>query len=249
MSLDIITSDALDTPHGFFTRKGGASSGIYAGLNCGHGSDDQTDMVAMNRSRVADALGATWLTTVHQTHSARAIRVETAEDTEGEQADALVTTTPGLAIGILTADCQPVLFADREAGVVGAAHAGWAGALGGVLEATVAAMEAAGAERQRINAVIGPSLSQRNYEVGPEFVERFVDEDRENARFFAGGEGDRAMFDLTGFGLSRLRAAGVGTAEWTGHCTYAEPERFFSYRRSVHLSEPDYGRLIAAIRL
>ena len=161
----------------------------------------------------------------------------------------MVTATPGLALTILTADCQPVLFADAEAGVIGAAHAGWRGALDGVLEATLDAMEALGASRATTVAVIGPSISQRAYEVGPEFFEAFCDSDPDYARFFAGGQGDRMQFDLPAFGLHRLREAGVGEALWTRHCTYSEPERFYSYRRSVHRKEADYGRLIAAIRL
>ena len=161
----------------------------------------------------------------------------------------MVTDRPGLGLAILTADCAPVLFADHQAGVVGAAHAGWGGALGGVLEATVEAMLGLGAARGRITAVIGPVISQRAYEVGPEYVERFLDDDPGNARFFAGGQGDRAMFDLPGYCLERLRAAGLGLAEWTGHCTYSDEERFFSYRRACHRGEEDYGRLVAAIAL
>jgi len=168
---------------------------------------------------------------------------------EKPRADGMVTNVPGLALSVLAADCQPVLFADAEAGVVGAAHAGWRGALGGVLEATVDAMEALGARRANIAAVIGPAISQRAYEVGPEFFEDFLAEDPEYARFFAGGEGDRMQFDLPGFGLYRLRQAGVGSAEWTRHCTYSDPDRFFSFRRTTHAGEADYGRLISCIRL
>jgi YfiH family protein len=160
-----------------------------------------------------------------------------------------VTDRPGVALGVLTADCAPVLFADPEAGVVGAAHAGWKGALGGVLEATLDAMTGLGARRERIRATVGPAISQRAYEVGPEFVERFLDEDPNTARFFAGGAGDRAMFDLPGYCLARLRSAGLGDAEWTGHCTFSDEARFFSYRRATHRGEPDYGRLVAAIAL
>ena len=252
MTLEIITSELLNgVRHGFFTRKGGASSGVFEGLNCGLGSTDQTEMVAINRSRASSALGIgdDELVTVHQTHSATAVRVNGGEGTTGLRADAIVTATPGIAIAVLTADCQPVLMADREAGVVATAHAGWKGALDGILEATLTEMEAQGARRERTMAVIGPTISQTAYEVGPEFVERFVDEDRENARFFASGEGDRAHFDLPAYGLHRLRQAGVGKAEWTRHCTYSDPERFFSYRRSVHAKEADYGRLLSAIRL
>lgn len=251
MTLEILTSDSLSPlRHGFFTRKGGASSGIFEGLNCGLGSSDQADMVTINRERAAHALGASSATlmTVHQVHGTRALTVEQ-PSSERPKADALVTSRPGLLLGILTADCMPVLYADHIGGVVGAAHAGWKGALDGILEATLDAMEAAGAERRRIHAVIGPSISQPAYEVGPEFLERFLDEDPDSARFFASGEGDRAQFDLPAFGLHRLRQAGVGHAEWTRHCTYSDPERFYSYRRSTHSKQADYGRLIAAIRL
>ena len=251
MTLDIIRSDALEgTQHGFFGRRGGASSGVFQGLNCGAGSSDQAEIVALNRARVAEAMGVgpTGLVTQYQTHSRDVVTVSDAAH-YGQTADAMVTDRPGLALGILTADCQPVLFADADAGVVGAAHAGWRGARDGVLEATLDAMEALGAQRKSIKAVIGPSISQSAYEVGPEFVEDFVNDDPDNARFFANGAGDRAHFDLPSYGLARLREAGVGQAEWTGHCTYADESRFYSYRRSVHQKEADYGRLIAVIRL
>ena len=249
--IEIITSDMLPPlSHGFFTRKGGASSGIFQGLNCGPGSSDLTDAVAINRARVAAALDVPpdYLQTVHQIHSADVVTL-TAPLEIRPRADAMVTATPGIALGILTADCQPVLFADMTTSVIGAAHAGWRGVKDGVLEATLDAMEALGATRANINAVIGPCISQAAYEVGPEFVESFLDDDPDHARFFAGGKGDRALFDLPAFGLARLRAAGVGHAEWTRHCTYSDPERFFSYRRTTHLSEADYGRLISVIRL
>lgn len=251
MTLEIITSDSLaPLRHGFFTRRGGASSGVFAGLNCGRGSSDQRDIVTINRARVAEAMGveADHLLGVHQVHSARAVAVNSPM-TEPEQADAFVTATPGLAISVLTADCQPVLFADAKAGVIGAAHAGWRGALDGVLNATVAGMEDLGANRADIQAVIGPTISQAAYEVGPEFFEDFRAEDPEFARFFAQGKDDRMMFDLPAFGLHCLRKAGVGHAEWTRHCTYADAKRFYSYRRTTHAQEADYGRLIAAIRL
>lgn len=249
--IEILTSDALaPLSHGFFTRKGGASSGIFQGLNCGPGSSDLSEAVAINRARVAAAMDVppTHLQTVHQVHSADVVTL-TEPLADRPRADAMVTATPGLALGILTADCQPVLFADRQAGVIGAAHAGWRGVKDGVLEATLAAMEALGADRARTTAVIGPCISQAAYEVGPEFLESFLDDDPEHARFFAGGTGDRAMFDLPAFGLARLRAAGIGHAEWTRHCTYADEERFFSYRRTTHRGEADYGRLISVIRL
>ena len=161
----------------------------------------------------------------------------------------MVTDQPGVALGVLTADCQPVLFADADAGVIGAAHAGWKGAQGGVLGATVDAMERLGAKAPRIRAVIGPTISQRSYEVGPEFFDTFTADAPENDRFFIQGTGDRLMFDLPAYGLHRLREAGVGHAEWTRHCTYSDPSRFFSYRRTTHAGEADYGRLIAAICL
>ena len=251
MTLEILTSEALSPlRHGFFTRRGGASSGVFAGLNCGTGSTDQSDIVRINRARVARAMGVPpeHLQGVHQVHSTKVVTLD-APLAEKPRADALVTATPGLALSVLTADCQPVLFADREAGVIGAAHAGWRGALDGVLEATVRAMEALGAVRDRVAAVIGPAISQRAYEVGPEFLDAFLAEDARNARFFAQGEGDRMQFDLPAFGLHRLREAGVGRAEWTRHCTYSDADRFFSYRRSTHAKEADYGRLIAAIAL
>lgn len=251
MTLEVITSDALaSVKHGFFTRKGGASSGVYAGLNCGYGSSDQQEIVAINRARVADWMGVpeASLCGVHQIHSATVKALDRPQCTK-PQADAMVTATPGLALSVLSADCQPVLFADAEAGVIGAAHAGWRGALDGILGATVDAMVTLGARRENISAVIGPSISQAAYEVGPEFLDDFRAADDSAMRFFAQGDGDRYLFDLPGYGLHSLRAAGVSVAEWTRHCTYAEPARFFSYRRSVHAREADYGRLIAAIRL
>lgn len=255
MTLEILTSDLLaDTRHGFFTRRGGASSGIFEGLNCGLGSSDQRQAVTMNRARVAEAMDvpAEALGRVHQVHSADVLTVSEADQADlqaGAKADAMVTNVPGIALSILTADCQPVLFADAKARVVGAAHAGWRGALDGVLEATLAAMEALGADRANTSAVIGPTISQRAYEVGPEFFDDFIAQDPENARFFANGEGDRYLFDLPSLGLHKLRSAGVGATQWTGHCTYSDPARFYSYRRTTHLKEADYGRLISCIRL
>ena len=249
-TLEIITSDALPVRHGFFTRKGGASSGIFAGLNCGAGSTDLTEAVQINRDRVAEAMDVTpdRLVGVHQVHSADVVHIS-GPQFDRPKADALVTATPGIALSILTADCQPVLFSDPQAGVIGAAHAGWRGSVDGVLEATLDAMEQLGAKRANVTAVIGPCISQRAYEVGPDFFDSFLADDRENARFFANGTGDRMLFDLPAFGLHRLRSAGVGHAEWTRHCTYNDPERFFSYRRTTHAGEADYGRLISVIRL
>lgn len=250
MTLEILRSESLPVRHGFFTREGGASSGVFSSLNCGLGSSDQREMVSINRARVARAMEVEpeQMVGVYQVHSADVVTLDAPTEAL-EKADAMVTNRPGLALAILTADCQPVLFADAEAGVVGAAHAGWRGALDGILEATLDAMEDLGASRDRTTAVIGPSISQRAYEVGPEFIERFIEDDPDNTRFFANGKDGHYQFDLVGFGLHRLRSAGVGTAEWTGHCTYSDPKRFYSYRRSVHLSEADYGRLISVIRL
>ena len=251
MTLEILTSELLNTVHhGFFTRRGGASSGIFQGLNCGVGSSDQKEVVTLNRARVAEAMNVapTALVGVHQVHSPD-VAVITGATEARPRADAMVTKTPGLALGILTADCQPVLFADAEAGVIGAAHAGWRGALDGVLEATVAAMEDLGADRANISAVIGPSISQRAYEVGPEFFEDFLQKDPDHSRFFANGREGRYQFDLPGLGLHLLRQAGVGQAEWTRHCTYSDAELFYSYRRTTHAGEADYGRLISCITL
>lgn len=251
MTLDRITHNLLDpVTHGFFGRKGGASSGVYAGLNCGVGSFDQHDIVAINRARVAVAMGVEpdHLMGVHQVHSADVVSVDQPSP-DRPRADALVTKTPGIALSVLTADCQPVLFAETQAGVIGAAHAGWQGAVDGVLGATVDAMCNLGAARDNIIAVIGPCISQRAYEVGPEFLERFIDADPDNARYFANGNDGKYQFDLPGFGLGCLRAAGIKQAEWTRHCTYSDEVRFYSYRRSVHHKEPDYGRLIASITL
>jgi YfiH family protein len=252
MTLEILTSDALSPlRHGFFTRRGGASSGVFSGLNCGLGSSDQSDVVTINRGRVAQAMQVTpdRLIGVHQVHSADVVTLSGPILAPGTRADALVTDQPGLALAVLTADCMPVLLADPDAGIIAAVHAGWRGALAGILEATVAAMEQLGAERDAVVAVIGPCISQRAYEVGPELLAAFEAEDPDHAWFFANGTGDRLMFNLPGFGLSQLRAAGVGHAEWTGHCTYGQPDLFYSYRRSVHANEADYGRLLSAIRL
>jgi hypothetical protein len=254
MTLEYLTSEALVPRHGFFTRKGGASSGIFAGLNCGTGSSDLAEIVAINRTRVINAMGVTpeALVTVHQVHSAIAIAITAPLNLpapDRPRADAIVTATPGLLLAVLTADCQPVLFSDPRSGVIAAAHAGWKGALAGVLEATLDAMETLGARRDDIAAVIGPSISQAAYEVGPDFLDLFLADDPGHARFFANGRNGRYQFDLPGFGLHRLRSAGVGQATWTGHCTYNDPDRFFSYRRTTHAGEADYGRLISVIRL
>lgn len=239
--------------HGFFTREGGVSGGIYASLNSGIGSDDDPGHVAENRARMAQRLGVVpeRLLTAYQVHSpavAVAERPWTIE--ERPQADAIVTRRPGLAIGVSTADCGPLLFADDTARVIGAAHAGWRGAIAGVIEATVAAMEGLGAERTRIVAALGPLIRQPNYEVGQGFVDVFLQADAGHARFFEPSpRAGHALFDLPGFIAARVAQAGIGRFEDLGLCTYADPDRFFSYRRTVHRGEPDYGRHVNAIVL
>lgn len=247
MELKPITSPRLTAPHGFFTRHGGVSTGVFASLNCGYGSPEAPELIAENRARIAAHVGVApeRLYAVTQTHSADVVTINTPEDyAAGTKADAMVTSAKGIALGVLTADCAPVLFQDAETGVVGAAHAGWRGAFGGVLESTITAMQALGA--QDITAVVGPCISQKNYEVGPEFFETFMDENAEYARFFVNAPQEKYLFDLPCFALHRLRQAGV-SAEWTGHCTYAAPETFYSYRYSQHNALPSYGRLLSAI--
>ncbi|MCX5517155.1 peptidoglycan editing factor PgeF [Kaistia defluvii] len=252
-----ITADALSAlpgiRHGFFTRQDGVSEGIYASLNCGVGSADERAHVLENRARVAADLGvaADRLATPYQVHSPDVVTVDMVWPAgEGPKADAVVTNRPGIAIGVGTADCGPVLFADGEAGVVGAAHAGWKGAFTGVLEATVAAMESLGARRERIVAVLGPTISQSAYEVGPEFRARFLESDEAHDAFFTpSGRAGHHQFDLPAFIGMRLRAAGLGTVNDLALCTYADPARFFSYRRTTHAGEPDYGRLLHAITI
>lgn len=237
--------------HAFFTRCGGVSSGIYDSLNGGVGSNDDPGNVTQNRARMASALGvdAGHFVTAYQVHSPNvAVAEKPWAASERPKADAIVTRTPGLAIGVTTADCGPVLFADEKAGVIGAAHAGWRGALTGVLEATLDAMEKLGANRNDIVAALGPMIRQPNYEVGPEFIEAFIAEGSGNERFFKPGlRSGHHLFDLPGFIESRLRYAGLGSVEDLELCTYAEPDRFYSYRRSQHRAEVDYGRHISAI--
>ena len=239
--------------HGFFTRSGGVSQGVYASLNGGVGSNDVPDKVAENRARMATALGVApdRFLTPYQIHSPDVVVADQPWTHESRpRADAIVSRTPRLAIGVSTADCGPLLFADAEAGVIGAAHAGWRGALTGVIEAAVAAMEELGAERERMVAALGPTISQPNYEVGPEFVARFLAADAGNTRFFvASPREDHAMFDLAGYIAARVQRAGIGKFEDLALCTFAEPKRFFSYRRTTKQSEPDYGRHINAIAL
>lgn len=239
--------------HAFFTRSGGVSLGVYSSLNGGVGSNDTPEKVAENRARMAAALGvhAGRLLTPFQIHSPNVVVVKEPWTRDSRpRADAIVTQTPRLAIGVSTADCGPLLLADNKAGVIGAAHAGWRGALLGVIEATVASMEQLGADRSRIAAALGPTIRQPNYEVGPEFVERFLAADSANARYFTPSQREgRALFDLCGYIAQRVERAGIAQFEDLGLCTYEEPERFFSYRRSTHGGEPDYGRHINAIAL
>jgi YfiH family protein len=239
--------------HAFFTRSGGLSDGVYESLNGGIGSDDAPANVAGNRTRMAAALGVAPenFLTAYQIHSPDVVTVERPWMPDARpRADAVVTRVPGIAVGVSTADCGPILFADARARVVGAAHAGWRGAFTGVIEATIAAMEACGADRADIVAAAGPMIRQPNYEVGPEFVARFAAADRTNDRFFKPGERDgHPMFDLAGYIVGRLSAAGIRCVEDIGRCTYADAVNFYSYRRSVHRNEADYGRHINAIAL
>jgi len=238
--------------HAFFTRQGGVSEGIYASLNGGIGSSDDPERVKENRRRMAEALSVApdALISVYQVHSAEAVVVDGPWGAERPKADAMVTKVPGLALAITTADCGPVLFADAESGVIGAAHAGWRGAVTGVLESTIQAMERLGAQRSRIVAALGPTISQKAYEVGPEFVHRFAEEAPGHDRLFQASEKPgHAMFDLPGFIGARLKASGIERFTNLDLCTYSDEERFFSYRRTTHRQEPDYGRLISAIAL
>ena len=237
--------------HGFFGREGGVSTGLYASLNCGPGSRDDPAAVAENRARAAAALGAgSRLVSLSQIHSPFVHLVgpgwDAARHPEG---DGMVTATPGLALGVLTADCAPVLFADPMARVIGAAHAGWKGAFGGVLEATVAAMESLGARRENIHAAIGPCISAANYEVGAEFRARFLEADPANARFFKQGRPEHCHFDLQGYAAERLVAMELAAIEGSRVCTYPAENGFFSFRRTTHAGEADYGREISAIVL
>ena len=239
--------------HGFFTREGGVSTGIYASLNCGLGSDDNPEHVLENRARVASRLGTNleWLVSPYQTHSATAVVAETPWPRDkAPRADAVVTAMPGLAIGISTADCAPVLFADPHARVVGAAHAGWRGALSGVIEATIERMTELGARRADISAVVGPAISGPSYEVGEEFKAQFLSADPANATFFLRPDGAaKPHFALSRYVCARLQAAEIGVSEDLDVCTYDDESRLFSYRRTTHRGEPDYGRQISAIVL
>lgn len=249
-SVDVIRAASLAAaPHGFLGRRGGVSTGAIDGLNVGYGSGDDRAAIAENRARaVAAVLPGAGLATVHQVHGAAAVVAEQAwPNDERPRADALVTDRPGLLLGILTADCAPVLLADAEAGVVGAAHAGWRGALAGVTDSVIAAMAGLGARRERIAAAVGPCIGRLSYQVDETFRGRFLGLDPASDRFFSAGPGNRPHFDLTAYVAARLEAAGIGGVETLGLDTYADPERFFSYRRSTHRGEADYGRQIAMI--
>jgi YfiH family protein len=237
--------------HGFLGRRGGVSTGIHAGLNVGWGSGDDPAATAENRAcAVAAVLPGARLTCAYQFHSREVVTVVAPwPEAERPHGDALVTNRPGVLLGILTADCAPVLFHDARAGVVGAAHAGWKGAFDGVTDATIAAMEALGAQRADIAAVVGPCIAQKSYEVDDGFERRFVEADAANARFFRAGRANHAWFDLEGYVAERLRAAGIGTVAMLGEDTYSQPDRFFSFRRATHLGEPGYGREISLIGL
>ncbi len=246
-------ADLAGVQHRFFTRRGGVSAGLYSSLNCGYGSSDPPDNVHENRRRAAASfdLGEPDLLTVHQIHSTDVLTVAAERWTSpgAPKADALVTDRPGVALGVLAADCAPVLFADGDAQVIGAAHAGWKGALGGVVDTTIAAMEKLGARRERICAVIGPCIGRGSYEVGPEFPAPFVAQDAANAAFFCPAKrAGHFMFDLAGYLVHRLALAGV-TVTATGHDTLAASEDFFSYRRNTLQGVRDYGRGLSAISL
>jgi polyphenol oxidase len=251
-AIDVIRAATLSAvPHGFLGRRGGVSRGLHAELNVGLGSDDDRAAVAENRSRAAHEVmpGAT-LVTLFQIHSADVVTVSRPfADDQRPRGDAMVTNQPGLLLGILTADCVPVLFADTHAGVIGAAHAGWKGAIGGVTDAVLGAMEALGAQRDRVRAAVGPCIARKSYEVSDEFVARFAADDQENERFFTGGKPGHAYFDIEAYVSHRLAASGVNQVEALGLDTVSDPERFFSFRRATLNREPDYGRQISMIAL
>lgn len=236
--------------HGYFTRRGGVSEGIFASLNAGLGSGDERERVMENRARIASRLGVSEIASPYQVHSAIAVVTDRAWSEERPKADGVVTNQEGLAVGVVTADCGPVLFADPKNRVVGAAHAGWQGALNGVLEATLDAMVDAGARREATIAVLGPTISHENYEVGPDFPVMFIDSDAGAGRYFTASERQgHHMFDLPAYIAGRLHSAGVERAVSTGHCTYALEDDFFSFRRTTHRTESDYGRQLSAIAL
>jgi polyphenol oxidase len=252
MTIEVTKAKSLSSiPHGFLGRKGGVSGGIYASLNIALGSKDVREDVLENRRRALEAvLPSADLARVYQIHSANAVTITGANNQDDPpKGDAMVTNIPGVLLGISTADCVPVMFADMEAGVVGAAHSGWKGSITGVNEATIAAMEALGAERGRIVCAIGPCIAQKSYEVDDGFFQRFAEHDPANERFFGAGKVGHHQFDIEGYVASRLAASGITRIECLGQDTYSQPDRFFSYRRTCHLGEPDYGTQISLIGL
>ena len=251
MTVEVIRATALGVvPHGFLGRSGGVSGGILAGLNAGWGSGDDRESITENRLRAVDAvLPGARLVTVHQVHSADVVEAGDWPDDNRPSADALVADRPGTLLGILTADCAPILLADRDAGVIGAAHAGWRGAVAGVALSTIAAMEKLGARRDRIAAAVGPCIAKANYEVDHAFAERLIAAAPDNDRFFTDGSAGKPHFDLESFVVASLAAAGIARIEALGLDTYADPDRFYSYRRATHLGEPDYGRQLSLIGL
>jgi YfiH family protein len=252
IEVEVIRAVSLGSfPHGFLGRRGGVSTGELAGLNVGYGSDDVRSAIDENRRRaIAALLPGAELATVHQIHSAEVVQADRPwPQSERPHADAMVTDRPNLLIGILTADCAPVLFADEEAAVVGAAHAGWRGAVAGVTDSTIAAMERLGARRENIHAAVGPCIGQESYEVDEDFRARFVRDDRDNERFFVGGPARKPQFDLEAYVMHRLIAAGIDEVEALNLDTYADADRFYSYRRASHRGEASYGRQLSAIAI
>jgi YfiH family protein len=250
--VEVIRAVSLgEFPHGFLGRRGGVSTGELAGLNVGYGSHDDREAIAGNRRlAIAALLPEAELATVHQIHSAEAVHVQKAwPQDQRPRADAMVTDTPNLLLGILTADCAPVLFADHRAVVVGAAHAGWRGALAGVTDATIAAMERLGARRENIHAAVGPCIGQPSYEVDEAFRARFIEHDPDNARFFVPGAAGKPHFELEAYVVHRLLAVGIDEVEALNLDTYSDADRFYSYRRSTHRGESDYGRQLSAIAI
>jgi len=251
VSVEVVRAVGVGVPHGFLGRSGGVSTGEMAGLNVGPGSGDDPDALRENQQRaVAAVLPGATLVLVHQTHSADVATVADSWPLDRRPpADAMVTDRPGLLLGILTADCAPVLFADPEAGVVGAAHAGWRGAFGGVTDATIAAMEELGARRERIGAAVGPCIARSSYEVDEAFRARFLDQAQDNEAFFSDGPRGKPHFDLEAYVVARLSAAGLRRIEALGLDTYTRPEHFFSFRRATHRGESAYGRQVSLIGL
>ena len=252
MKLKILKNNNLfGAKHGFFTRLGGESTGIYKGLNCGLGSMDNKKIINRNRVLVANSMGISQsrLVFVHQIHSSDVITIKNKIHTSPVKGDALVTANKKIALSILTADCQPVLFLDKKNGIIGAAHAGWKGAFTGILQNTIKSMKAIGSEPDHISVTIGPSISQKNYEVGPEFFDTLCKDYKYNEKFFFKGNKDRFHFDLVGYSIYQIKKSGVRKVNYIDSCTYENPDLYFSYRRSVHKSEPDFGRMISTIML